>query len=146
MLDHLSIQFADVKACALFYDSVLAPLGGERVMDFGDVTGFGIAPQPEVWIGPRSTGERLRESHIAFSTPDRAAVGALPPRGSRCRIAVRRQTPRRGGRNRWAWGLVAPGEPHFGLPTLSARANFSRDGEPDARLLPLTAAPAKFDV
>ena len=35
MLDHLSIQCADVAASARFYDAVLAPLGGTRVMDFG---------------------------------------------------------------------------------------------------------------
>ena len=74
MLDHLSIQCADVTSSAVFYDSVLAPLGGSRVMDFGDVIGFGIASKPEFWIGPRTTGEGFRESHIAFVAPDRAAV------------------------------------------------------------------------
>ncbi|MGA2305057.1 MAG: VOC family protein [Acidimicrobiales bacterium] len=74
MLDHLSIQCADVTSSAVFYDSVLAPLGGSRIMDFGDVIGFGIASKPEFWIGPRTTGEGFRESHIAFVAPDRAAV------------------------------------------------------------------------
>ena len=36
MLDHVSIQCADVAASARFYDSVLAKLGGERAMDFGE--------------------------------------------------------------------------------------------------------------
>ena len=57
MLDHLSIQCADVAASATFYDAVLAPLGGRRVMDFGEVIGFGVPPRPEFWIGPRTTGE-----------------------------------------------------------------------------------------
>jgi len=35
MLDHLSIQCADLAASAAFYDAVLAPLGGQRIMDFG---------------------------------------------------------------------------------------------------------------
>jgi len=77
MLDHLSIQCADVGASAAFYDLVLAPLGGERVMDFGEVIGFGIPPRPDFWIGPRQTGEGFRESHIAFTAPDRAAVRAF---------------------------------------------------------------------
>jgi catechol 2,3-dioxygenase-like lactoylglutathione lyase family enzyme len=77
MLDHLSIQCADVAASAAFYDAVLAPLGGSRVMDFGQVIGFGIAPKPEFWIGPRSSGDGFRESHIAFVAPDRAAVRAF---------------------------------------------------------------------
>jgi hypothetical protein len=37
MLDHLAIQCADVAVSATFYDTVLAPLGGSRQMDFGDV-------------------------------------------------------------------------------------------------------------
>jgi catechol 2,3-dioxygenase-like lactoylglutathione lyase family enzyme len=77
MLDHLSIQCADVAASAAFYDTVLAPLGGSRVMDFGQVIGFGIAPKPEFWIGQRSSGDGFRESHIAFVAPDRAAVRAF---------------------------------------------------------------------
>jgi len=74
MLDHLSIQCADVAASAAFYDTVLAPLGGRRLMDFGEVIGFGVAPKPDFWLGPRRTGDGFRESHIAFVAPDRAAV------------------------------------------------------------------------
>jgi catechol 2,3-dioxygenase-like lactoylglutathione lyase family enzyme len=74
MLDHLSIQCADVTASAAFYDAVLAPLGGSRLMDFGSVVGFGVAPMPDFWLGPQDSGEGFRESHIAFRAPDRAAV------------------------------------------------------------------------
>ena len=77
MIDHLSIQCADVATSAAFYDAVLAPVGGERVMDFGEVIGFGVPPKPDFWIGPRSTGDGFRESHIAFAAPDRAAVRAF---------------------------------------------------------------------
>jgi catechol 2,3-dioxygenase-like lactoylglutathione lyase family enzyme len=77
MIDHLSIQCADTAAAAAFYDAVLAPLGGTRVMDFGEVVGFGIPPKPDFWIGPQSTGVGFRESHIAFVAPDRAAVDAF---------------------------------------------------------------------
>ena len=77
MLDHLSIQCADVEASAAFYDVVLAPLGGSCLMYFGDVRGYGIAPMPDFWLGPQSTGVGFRESHIAFSAPDRAAVRAF---------------------------------------------------------------------
>ncbi len=74
MLDHLSIQCADVPVSAAFYDIVLAPLGGRRLMDFGEVIGFGIEPKPDFWLGPRTTGEGFREAHFAFTAPDRAAV------------------------------------------------------------------------
>jgi catechol 2,3-dioxygenase-like lactoylglutathione lyase family enzyme len=77
MLDHLAIQCADVAASARFYDAVLAPLGGTRVAEFGDVIGFGVAPRAEFWIAPRNTGNGFRESHIAFSAADRATVGAF---------------------------------------------------------------------
>ena len=46
-------------------------------MDFGEVIGFGVAPKPEFWIGPRRTGEGFRESHIAFAASDRATVRAF---------------------------------------------------------------------
>ena len=77
MIDHISIQCADVAASAAFYDTVLAALGAERVMDFGAVIGYGIAPKPDFWVGPRTTGEGFRESHIAFAAPTRAAVRAF---------------------------------------------------------------------
>ncbi|MDQ4069851.1 MAG: VOC family protein [Actinomycetota bacterium] len=77
MLDHLAIQCADVAASAAFYDAVLAPLGGRRIFDFGQVIGFGVPPKPDFWLGPRETGEAFGEVHIAFAAPDRAAVRAF---------------------------------------------------------------------
>jgi catechol 2,3-dioxygenase-like lactoylglutathione lyase family enzyme len=74
MLDHVSIQCADVAASAAFYDAVLAPLGGTRVMDFGDTIGYGRPPMPDFWIGQQTTGDGFRESHLAFTAPDRATV------------------------------------------------------------------------
>lgn len=76
MLDHLSIQCVDVVASAAFYDAVLAPLGGQRIMDFGEVIGYGVPPKPDFWIGTQTTGDGFRESHIAFVAPDRATVRA----------------------------------------------------------------------
>lgn len=77
MLDHLAIQCADIAASATFYDAVLAPLGGQRVLDFGDVIGYGVPPMPDFWVGRQTTGAGFRESHIAFSAPDRASVRAF---------------------------------------------------------------------
>ena len=75
MLDHLSIQCADVEASAGFYDAVLATVGGQRILEFdGPTIGYGVPPMPDFWLGPHQTGEGFRESHIAFSAPDRAAV------------------------------------------------------------------------
>jgi catechol 2,3-dioxygenase-like lactoylglutathione lyase family enzyme len=77
VLDHLSIQCADVAASAAFYDTVLAPLGGGRIMDFETIIGFGVGGKPDFWLGPEQTGDGFRESHIAFEAPDRAAVDAF---------------------------------------------------------------------
>jgi catechol 2,3-dioxygenase-like lactoylglutathione lyase family enzyme len=77
MLDHVSIQCADMAASAAFYDAVLAPLGGQRVMDFGDAIGYGVPPVPDFWIGRQATGDGFRESHLAFSAPDRTSVRAF---------------------------------------------------------------------
>jgi catechol 2,3-dioxygenase-like lactoylglutathione lyase family enzyme len=74
MLDHLAVQCADVARSAAFYDLVLATVGGRRLMDFGDVVGFGVGDKPDFWLGPQSTGEGFRESHIAFAAADRATV------------------------------------------------------------------------
>jgi catechol 2,3-dioxygenase-like lactoylglutathione lyase family enzyme len=74
MIDHLGIQCADMTASAAFYDAVLAPLGAGRIMDFGVVIGYGIASKPDFWIGAFDSGDGFRESHIAFTAQDRAAV------------------------------------------------------------------------
>jgi catechol 2,3-dioxygenase-like lactoylglutathione lyase family enzyme len=76
MLDHVSIQCSDLAASASFYDAVLAPLDGRRVMDFGEVIGYGTG-FPDFWLGGHQTGEGFRESHIAFTAPSREAVQAF---------------------------------------------------------------------
>jgi catechol 2,3-dioxygenase-like lactoylglutathione lyase family enzyme len=77
MLDHVGFQCADLAASAAFYEAVLAPLGGVRMMDHGVAVGFGVPPQPDFWISRSDSGDGFRESHIAFSAPDRAAVHAF---------------------------------------------------------------------
>jgi catechol 2,3-dioxygenase-like lactoylglutathione lyase family enzyme len=78
MLDHLSIQVADVAASAAFYDAVLPAVGGGRILDFGEVIGFGAGQKPDFWIGPVADEDgAAREAHIAFEAPDRASVDAF---------------------------------------------------------------------
>jgi len=76
MIDHLSIQCDDVAASARFYDAVLVPVGGKRILDFGGVIGYGV-DRPDFWIGPTTTGGQARESHISFTAPSRSAVEAF---------------------------------------------------------------------
>lgn len=77
MLDHISMQCTDVAASAAFYDAVLGPLGGGRILDFGEAIGYGVPPSPDFWISQQATGEGFRESHIAFTAADRATVRAF---------------------------------------------------------------------
>lgn len=79
MIDHLGIQCADVAASGAFYDSVLAPLGGRRLMEPHEgVIGYGLPPAPTFWISPLSDNHTgWREDHVAFVAPDRDAVRAF---------------------------------------------------------------------
>jgi len=78
MLDHLGIQCADLPAASTFYDAVLAPLGGGRIMDFGVAIGYGGADgKPDFWIGAQTEGDANRAIHVAFVAADRAAVRAF---------------------------------------------------------------------
>jgi catechol 2,3-dioxygenase-like lactoylglutathione lyase family enzyme len=77
MLDHLAIQCTDPMAAAAFYDAVLPHLGGARVLDFGDVIGYGAEDNPTFWIGPLEADVTNRPVHIAFAAPSRAAVRAF---------------------------------------------------------------------
>ncbi|GAA4931738.1 VOC family protein [Streptomonospora halophila] len=78
MIDHLSIQVADMAAATAFYDAVLAPLNGRRVMDFGeDAVAYGVGESPVFWVGPTASSAPPREVHLAFAAGDRAAVEAF---------------------------------------------------------------------
>jgi len=72
----MSIQCRDAAASAAFYDAVLAPLGGKRIMEFGNFIGYGT-DRPRFWIGPLEFGDENRENHIAFTAQNRAAVRAF---------------------------------------------------------------------
>jgi catechol 2,3-dioxygenase-like lactoylglutathione lyase family enzyme len=76
MLDHVGMQCRDMEASARFYDTVLAPLGGKRVMDFGVALGYGTN-EPDFWISAHDSGDGFSESHICFAAGSRAAVDAF---------------------------------------------------------------------
>ncbi|MFI7606699.1 VOC family protein [Micromonospora sp. NPDC049366] len=76
MIDHLSVQVRDVAASAAFYDAVLAPLGGRRLLEFPDAIGYG-RERPDFWLGPTVTPGDAREVHLAFTADSRAAVRAF---------------------------------------------------------------------
>ncbi len=88
VISHVSIQCADIDASAAFYDAALAPLGGSRIASDGDAIGYGVPPVPVFWIAPQQTGDGFRETHFAFSAPDRAAVRAFFEAAERAGAAV----------------------------------------------------------
>jgi catechol 2,3-dioxygenase-like lactoylglutathione lyase family enzyme len=77
VIDHVSIQCADLAATSAFYDAVLEPLGGGRAAEFGEVIGYGVGGDPDFWIGPNRSGVPPLECHLAFIAPDRGAVRAF---------------------------------------------------------------------
>lgn len=76
MLDHFSVMVCDLPASAAFYDAVLAPLGGRRLMEPGGPIGYGV-DRPDFWLVPGPADGKPLEAHIAFTAPDRAAVRAF---------------------------------------------------------------------
>ncbi len=77
MIDHLGVNVADLAASARFYDTVLATLGFTRQLDYGEAIGYGTEGHPDFWLSSSAGGTSNRESHIAFTAADRAAVQAF---------------------------------------------------------------------
>ncbi|PTA44524.1 VOC family protein [Micromonospora sp. RP3T] len=75
MLDHFSVAVRDLAASAAFYDTVLAPLGGRRIMEPGPI-GYGV-DTPDFWVEHAPADAAPAPVHIAFTAPDRAAVRAF---------------------------------------------------------------------
>ena len=78
MIDHISLQSDHYDEAVAWYDAVLATVGGAKVMEFGGFTaGYGPdAGAPSFWIG-RATDPNGRQTHVAFTAPDREAVAAF---------------------------------------------------------------------
>ena len=74
VLDHLSIQCANVGASAALYDAVLAPSAASASSTSVGPSATGFPPMPDFWIQAQVTGDGFRESHIAFNAADRARV------------------------------------------------------------------------
>ena len=116
MIDHLGLRVSEYAKSKRFFESALAPLGYQVVMEFGgSVAGLGAAGKPDFWIsqgeaagagprgvresGPRDRGRvspgrarRWRERQWASRSPSRVPSELL--RGFRARSG-RKQ--RRGG-------------------------------------------------
>ena len=78
MLDHLSLQVADVDAAVAFYTRVFAPCGVREEMRIdrpeGSIVGLsGPDHMPRLWFGPLEEPGN-RPVHLALTAPSREAV------------------------------------------------------------------------
>jgi catechol 2,3-dioxygenase-like lactoylglutathione lyase family enzyme len=77
MIDHFGLQTDDFAAAVAWYDAALAPLGYQKLMDYGVAAGYGTpGGHPQFWLGV-ATDDGGRQSHVAFSAVDRDAVLAF---------------------------------------------------------------------
>jgi len=97
VLDHLSIQCADLAASAAFYDAVLAPLGGQRILDFGEAIGYGVPPQPD--FGSAARPPVRASGNPTSPSPHQAGPPCGPSSTPLWRRAPRSCTSRGCGRN-----------------------------------------------
>jgi catechol 2,3-dioxygenase-like lactoylglutathione lyase family enzyme len=75
MIDHLGLRVSDYAKSKRFFESALAPLGYQVVMEFGGgVAGLVAAGKPDFWISQGETGGPV---HVAFASLDRATVDAF---------------------------------------------------------------------
>lgn len=75
MLDHVDLSVSDLGRSKRFFEKALFPLGYRMLMEYGiSGAGFGHAGKPDFWIKQGATGAAV---HVAFASPDRAAVDAF---------------------------------------------------------------------
>ena len=75
MIDHVTLQVADVPTSMRFYEALLAPLQMRLDVDDGTVAGF-FGPDTDTgsfWLGPAQRPQD-RELHLAFRAADRNVV------------------------------------------------------------------------
>jgi len=118
VLDHVALEVEDLARAARFYDALMRPLGGRRIVDSPDGIGYG-RDRPELWLMPRATN--LTARHPANGTARRSANGtaaarghvAIAAAGRRAVDAAHRAGVAAGGRDGGAPGPRAVGPPGY---------------------------------
>jgi catechol 2,3-dioxygenase-like lactoylglutathione lyase family enzyme len=84
ILDHITLVVSDYDRSKAFYEKALAPLGIQRIVEFGQACGFGKNGKAAFWIGtgPASfqRAEHLKlitPTHVAFAAESRSEVEAF---------------------------------------------------------------------
>ena len=75
VIDHVTLNVADVDAAKAFYEAALKPVGYELAMDFVGGAGFAADGKPDFFLAER--GEPSSPVHIAFKAADRKTVDAF---------------------------------------------------------------------
>jgi catechol 2,3-dioxygenase-like lactoylglutathione lyase family enzyme len=76
VIDHVALEVSDLATAARFYDALMHPLGGRRIVDSRDGIGYG-RDRPELWLMPARSGVRaLGGGHVAIVAAGRRAVDA----------------------------------------------------------------------
>ena len=111
MLDHVALEVADLARSARFYDALMHPLGGRRIVDSADGIGYG-RDRPELWIMPRSAPTTRGATH-SETTPARAGHVAIAASGRRAVDAAHEAGIAAGGRDGGAPAPRALGPPNY---------------------------------
>ena len=75
VIDHVTINVADIDAAKAFYEAALKPVGYELAMDFVGGAGFAADGKPDFFLA--ESGEPSSPVHIAFKATDRKTVDAF---------------------------------------------------------------------
>jgi catechol 2,3-dioxygenase-like lactoylglutathione lyase family enzyme len=75
VIDHVTLNVADIEATKAFYAAALAPLGYELAMDFVGGAGFAADGKADFFLAER--GEPSTPVHVAFHASDRPGVDAF---------------------------------------------------------------------
>ena len=75
MIDHIGLRTTRFENMVAFYETVLKPLGYEKLMEFPDAAGFGNNDEPVFWIG--QVDENPTGIHIGLTAPTRSSVDAF---------------------------------------------------------------------
>jgi catechol 2,3-dioxygenase-like lactoylglutathione lyase family enzyme len=107
VLDHVSLEVADLDRAARFYDALMHALGGRRIVDTPAGIGYG-RDRAELWIMPR-----VRRTGSAAARPVRDGHVAITAAGRRAVDAAHRAGLTAGGRDGGAPAPRPPGAPHY---------------------------------
>jgi catechol 2,3-dioxygenase-like lactoylglutathione lyase family enzyme len=80
VIDHVALEVSDLAVAGRFYDAVMHPLGGRRIVDSPEVIGYGT-DRAELWLMPRRDGAPAPGGHVALVAMGRRAVDAAHEAG-----------------------------------------------------------------